>query len=353
MIPKISSSSDPKSNIHRLMKLSRLPARRQMLSISAGVLFTAALALCGQLLSWIPALQLLGPLTWGILLAALYRQLLGYPESLRPGIQFTSKNLLRLAIMLCGLKLNMGTLFSEGPGMLLRGAAVVLLGITLTWYAAKWLKAESSLSLLLGIGTGVCGAAAIAAAAPILNAKEEDTALGAGMIAFVGTLFAVVYTLVQPLLPLDSLGYGIWAGLSLHELAQVALASAPAGEEALTAGLMAKLGRVFLLLPLCFVLLAWMRREGGNETAKRPAFPWFLLGFAAFSLAGSLAPSGQPLIPEAVKDFAGAAASFLLAMAMAGFGLQIHLRSLTRAWRPLAAMLLSSVLLSIITFWMV
>jgi uncharacterized membrane protein YadS len=66
---------------------------------------------------------------------------------------------------------------------------------------AKWLKAETELSILLGVGTGVCGAAAIAAVSPIIGAKEDDTAIGVGLIALTGTAFTMVYTLLRTACP--------------------------------------------------------------------------------------------------------------------------------------------------------
>ncbi|MFP3514393.1 putative sulfate exporter family transporter, partial [Peribacillus sp. SIMBA_075] len=76
--------------------------------------------------------------------------------------------------------------------------------IALTMLLAKWMKAEPSLSLMLGVGTGVCGAAAIAAVSPIIQAKDEDTAIGVGIIALVGTVFAVGYTVLRPFLPMSA-----------------------------------------------------------------------------------------------------------------------------------------------------
>ena len=82
---------------------------------------------------------------------------------------------------------------------------------------AKLFKADKMISLLVGVGTGICGAAAIAAIAPIVKAKEEDTAIGVGMIALVGTVFAIGYTMLAPVLSLTPVQYGTWSGMSLHE----------------------------------------------------------------------------------------------------------------------------------------
>src|SRR5699024_867797 len=145
-------------------------------------------------------------------------------------------------------------------------ALPIFFAIGLTVWLAKVFKADKSISLLLGVGTGVCGAAAIAAVAPIVKAKDEDTAIGVGIIALMGTVFAIVYTILRPILPLDAIQYGIWSGTSLHEVAHVALAGAPAGEDGLAMALLGKLGRVFLLVPLCFIFIAMMKRK--NKTNK-------------------------------------------------------------------------------------
>lgn len=316
----------------------------------SGIAFTLIIALLGYGLACLPGLDRAGQLACSILLAVLYRQLWGYPEKLRAGIRFSSQQLLRLAIILFGLKLNIGVVLQQGPGLLLRDAAVIVFSILATRLLAEWLKGDPSLSLLLGIGTGVCGAAAIAAVSPILQSKEEDTAIGAGIIALVGTLFAVAYTVIRPFLPLSGVDYGIWSGASLHELAHVALAAEPAGPDALAVALLAKLGRVLLLIPLSLLLMVWMKRTGRTGTDAKITFPWFLLGFIAMSCLGSFLIGKYILIPQAVMNGVSSLTTFLLAMAMAGLGLNVDLRQLrAKALRPLFAMLTASLLLSLLT----
>ena len=329
------------------------PFRGRVLAMAGGIAFTFLIALAGYGMASLPGLGVLGQLGWAILIAALLRHQFGYPEPLKSGIQFTAKKLLRLAIILYGLKLNLFTVFEQGLGLLARDVLVVIFAVAVMAALAKWLKADRSLSLLLGIGTGICGAAAIAAVSPILKTKDEDTSLAVGMIALTGTIFALVYTFLQPFLPLSSEEYGIWSGISLHELAHVALAAAPAGEDALAISLLAKLGRVFLLIPFSFILLFWMRRKGREEAGSKLEFPWFLLGFMALSAAASVNISGAPLLPEQFISAAAQGASFLLAMAMVGLGLNIDFRTLRRSWRPLAAMAITSLLLSLLAFWII
>jgi uncharacterized integral membrane protein (TIGR00698 family) len=315
----------------------------------AGISFTFIIAVLGFGLAKAPGFNHVGPLASAIMIAIIYRQIFGYPEKIRSGIQFSAKKLLRYAIILYGLKLNMNVVFHQGLGLLVRDVGTIIFSIFLTMWLAKKIKADFSLSLLLGIGTGVCGAAAIAAVSPIMKAKEEDTAIGAGIIALVGTLFSMGYILLKPFLHVTSNNYGIWTGISLHEIAHVALAAAPAGQDALAIALLAKLGRVFLLVPLSFILMFWMKRSGRIQANMKIDFPWFLIGFLIMSLIGSYFLGN---IPSNFLNDTANLTTFLLTMAMVGLGLNVNLQELrSKALRPLIAMFITSILLSFITFF--
>src|SRR5699024_12395595 len=88
-------------------------------------------------------------------------------------------------------KLNIDVVLSDGIGLLIRDTGVIIFAILTIMWLAKLFKADKPISLLLGVGTGVCGAAAIAAVAPIMKAKDEDTSISVGIIAFIGTVFAI------------------------------------------------------------------------------------------------------------------------------------------------------------------
>ena len=321
-----------------------------------GIFFTLAVAAAGTAAANLPVLNRIGAMLTSILLAVIYRNFFGYPEAIRTGIQFSAQKILRFAIILFGFKLNIEVILHQGANLLVHDVLTILIALGVTMFLARLLHAEKSLSLLLGVGTGVCGAAAIAAVSPIIKADDEDTAIGVGIIALAGTVFAVAYAFLRPYLPLSPTEYGIWSGISLHEIAHVAAAAAPAGQDALAMGLLAKLGRVFLLIPVSFLLSVWVNRRGnaqpeaGQQLANnglRTRFPWFLLGFVATSLIASYLPMPKQLLADVSN-----AASFLLAAAMVGLGLNVHLSSLrTRAAKPLVAMLVASVVLSVFSYF--
>ncbi|TCP27082.1 putative integral membrane protein (TIGR00698 family) [Scopulibacillus darangshiensis] len=317
-----------------------------------GVGFTFIIAFIGFWLAKVPGFSQVGPMACSIIIAVIYRQIFGYPEAIRQGIQFSAKKLLRYAIVLFGLKLNIDVIFHDGLGLLARDAGVIIFSIGVMMLIAKWFKADMSLSFLLGVGTGVCGASAIATVSSIVKSKEEDTAIGAGIIALMGTIFAVAYTILRPFLPLSAIDYGIWSGTSLHEIAHVALAGAPAGPDGLAIALLAKLGRVFLLVPLSFILVYWMKRKGKAEGQGKVEFPWFLIGFIIMSLIGSYVIGHSITISQGVMDNISSLTTFILTMAMVGLGLNVSFKDLrSRAMRPLLAMTITSVILSICAFF--
>ncbi|RRJ65110.1 putative sulfate exporter family transporter [Paenibacillus oralis] len=340
----------------KILKEEKLPKPKRKASVGllfSGIAFTVVIAAIGFALSKVPGFDHVGPLACAIVIAVIYRQFFGYPEALRSGIQFSSKRFLRFAIILYGLKLNIDTVLHQGLDLLIRDMAVIGFAILATVWLGKILKAEPSLSLLLGVGTGVCGAAAIASVSPILKADDEDTAIGVGIIALVGTVFSVVYTLIRPILPISDIHYGIWSGISLHEIAHVALAGAPAGQDALAIALLAKLGRVLLLVPLCFILIFWMKRKkSGNTSDTKIEFPWFLIGFILMSLFGSYCLGHSIPISQGIMNGVSDLTTFILTSAMVGLGLNVSLRDLrAKAFRPFIAMLITSIVLSVVTFF--
>ena len=327
--------------------------KNNVMNYAGGIFLTFLIALAGYLVAKLPGIHMIGQMGCAILIAVVIRHFLGYPKQFGKGIQFSSKKLLRLAIILYGLKLNINILFEEGPALLAKDVVVIAFSIFAMVYFAKKFKANKNMSLLLGIGTGVCGAAAIAAVAPIVESDEEETAISVGIIALVGTIFAIGYTLLRNVLPIDALDYGAWSGLSLHELAHVALAASPAGEDALAMALLAKLGRVFFLVPLCFILIWYFNRKKtqGSGSKKKIDFPYFLIGFVVMSLIGSYVLNEYIPVFEGMLDGIALFTTWCLTMAMVGLGLHIDLNSVRKkALLPLMGMILVSVLLSVLSY---
>lgn len=312
-----------------------------------GILFTLAVAVISIALAGLPVISSIGALAVALLIGVLYRQILGYPESLRPGITFSAKKLLRFAIVLYGFKLNLQLIINDGWVMIPLGAAVILFSFALMYLLNKYFKTNSSIMFLLAAGTGICGAAAISAVSSIVKAKEEDTAISIGLISVVGTVFALSYTFIGPLFDMNDTVYGIWSGLSLHEIAQVVLAGGSANDDGMAMALLSKLSRVFLLIPVSLLIMYFVSRKQHKKTEGKVEIPYFLFFFILVAVVNNFIT-----LPASLSTVIDQLTTLLMVMAMVGLGLSVPLQSIReKALKPLYALVITSVLLSIVTFY--
>lgn len=312
-----------------------------------GVFFTLLVAVLSIILAKLPVISSIGALAVALLIGVIYRQTLGYPESLRPGITFSAKKLLRFAIVLYGFKLNLQLIINDGWIMILLGIGVIIFSFLMMHLLNKCFKTNSSIMFLLAAGTGICGAAAISAVSSIIKAKEEDTAISIGLISIVGTIFALSYTFIGPLFDMNDAAYGIWSGLSLHEIAQVVLAGGSANDDGMAMALLSKLSRVFLLIPVSFLIMYFVSRKQHQKTGGKVDIPYFLFFFVLVAIVNTFVT-----IPTGLSAAIDQLTTLLMVMAMVGLGLSVPLQSIReKALKPLYALVITSVLLSVITFY--
>ncbi|MFZ5634733.1 MAG: YeiH family protein [Bacillota bacterium] len=272
----------------------------------------------------IPLLSIPGPLVIAILVGIAWRTLMGIPEYAGTGISFASKKLLRYGIILMGVRLNLDAIFAAGPRIIFLDASIIILAIGIICYLGKVFAVEKKLSLLTAVGTGICGAAAIAAIAPTINSNEDETVVSVATVAVLGTVGSILYILLQPFLGFNLYEYGIFAGSTLHEVAHVVAAAQPAGSTAVDMAVVTKLGRVALLIPVALVINLWFNlndKENEQTTGWRGmTIPWFIFGFFGLSCLNTVG-----LIPEDLASIMMQASSLLLTVAMAGMGLSVDL----------------------------
>ncbi|WP_157404084.1 YeiH family protein [Paracoccus sp. N5] len=290
------------------------------------ILAVAAMAV--QRLSGIPALS---PLVVAMVLGIAVRNLIGTPALAQPGITFSLRRILRLAIVLLGFQLTLAQLRAVG----LPGLAVISVTLAATFLFTKWagraLGVERRLAELIAAGTSICGASAVIATNTVTRGADEDVAYAIACVTVFGSLSMIAMPVLGSLLGMDAAHYGIWTGATIHEVAQVVGAGFQHGAEAGQAATVAKLSRVILLAPMILILGALARRRGGSAHGSAPA-PWFVLGFIAVVLLNSALP-----LPEGAKAQVVTLTSFLLTVALAAMGLETDLRKLrAKGVRPLA-----------------
>ncbi|HIW37519.1 MAG TPA: putative sulfate exporter family transporter [Candidatus Jeotgalicoccus stercoravium] len=312
-----------------------------------GIVFTLIIALISMALVKLPVLSSIGALAVALIIGIIYRQFLGYPEYIRPGITFSAKKLLRFAIILYGFKLNLQLILSDGWIMLLLGALVIFLSFALMHIMNKFMKGNDSIMFLLAAGTGICGAAAISAVSSITKSKEEDTAIAIGLISVVGTVGALIYTFLGPVFDMQNTVYGVWSGLSLHEIAQVVLAGGAGGDDGMAMALLSKLSRVFLLIPVSFIIMYFVAKKQHSKTEEKVDIPYFLIFFILVAILNSFVA-----IPTGLRDFIDQFTTLLMVMAMVGLGLSVSLRSIReKAMKPLLALIILSVVISLVSLY--
>ncbi|MFD3259190.1 YeiH family protein [Paenibacillus lentus] len=324
--------------------------RRQSFGFVQGIGLTVLLAIAAKFLSYLPLLSVMGHLVIAIMLGLIWRAAIGVPEHIVGGISFSSKKLLRLGIIMLGMRLNLQSIIQAGPKVLAMAVIHIAFTIAVVAGLAKWFKIPGKLGVLTACGTAICGAAAVVAIAPQVEAKDEETAIGAAVVAILGTGFTLVYSLLYPVFGLSAHSYGIFAGATLHEIAHVIAAAAPAGSQAEDIAIVVKLARVAMLVPVSLLLGMWMNRKkrtGPRISRKRSIqIPWFILGFLLMSGVNTLG-----IIPERATGMIVAAAYLLIAVAMAGLGLGVDLAVFRRLGiRPFWAGLIGSIALSLLGY---
>lgn len=278
----------------------------------------------------------LSALTVGILVGVTLRLCVPLPATLEPGIRWTLHYLLRAGIVLLGFQLVLQDMLSVGRG----GLALVALGVASTIALAvvigRALDLPDTLSVLVGCGTGICGASAVVAVDGVIKGREQDVACAIAMVTVFGTVAMFAYPALAHAMGLSDSVYSIWAGGSIHEVAQAVAAGFAFDTQAGFDASLFKLSRVAMLAPVCALLaLWWQRRRGadvGSDRGQQGApFPMFVALFAVMVVVNSLTP-----LPVALHAGLAHVDSALLASAMVAMGLQTRLMSVLRlGWRPL------------------
>ncbi len=293
---------------------------------------TVLLAVLALGLSRLPVLVHIGPLSTALLLGLVWRAFMGVPFGQSIGIGFSAKSLLRLGIILLGVRLNLDLVLHAGLKILLLDVSIIAFGLTfITWLGLK-LGLDATLSCLIAVDSSICGASAVAAAAPSLGADDDAPALVIPMCSLIGTAAVLAYTFGQSWLQADPTHYGLLAGATLHEVAQV-MAAVTAVPDSVEIGTVTKLTRVVLLVPAVFCLSGWLQRRkakastdiGAVAPGKRPK-PWFVAGFLLVGILNTAAFHVFPNSQQVLHDYNAqilVIANFLMAMAMAGMGLQV------------------------------
>jgi uncharacterized integral membrane protein (TIGR00698 family) len=299
-----------------------------------GLALAGGIAILALLASSVLFSGIVSPLFIAMGLGIVVRNLVGTPGAALPGLKFGLRRILRLAVMLLGLQLTIAQIAEVRWAGLLVIALTLVATFLFTIWAGRALGVDRKLTELIASGTSICGASAIIAVNTVIQASDEDVSYAIACVTVFGSIAMFVYPLLPGLLHLAPHAYGLWAGASIHEVAQVIAAAFQDGETAGHIGTLAKLSRVIMLAPAVVTLgiLASRRSrsESGEAGTTGTPLPYFVLGFVALVGLNSVM-----VFPPDVSRWTIAFTAFLLSLSLAAMGLETDVRKLrARGLRP-------------------
>lgn len=260
------------------------------------------------------------------------------------GVRVAGRQGLQVAIVALAAGLSLHEVAAAGIGSL----PVMIPTLIVALVGARWigraLRVDGAVRTLIGVGTAICGASAIAAAAPVIAAGEAEVAYAVSTIFVFNVVAVLLFPFIGHALGLSQHAFGLWAGTAVNDTSSVVAAAFAYGHAAGTHAVVVKLTRSLAIVPVCLGL-GWLTRSRARGrdprsedladdaaiSRRRPAVPWFIFWFLVVAVAGSVG-----IIPRALSHFATSDAPLLVTAALAAIGLSVRLPAMRRAGaRPL------------------
>jgi uncharacterized integral membrane protein (TIGR00698 family) len=291
-----------------------------------GILFVSLVSIPAWLLG--NHFPVVGSPVLGILsgmLLAFYKR----PENLEQGISFTAKKLLQYSIILLGFGLNLLVIFKVGRQTILLMAFTLTATFLSAFLLGKLFKVERNTTILIGVGTAICGGSAIAATAPVIHAKEDEVARSISTIFLFNVIAAFLFPFLGHCMHLTNYEFGLWAGTAVNDTSSVVAAAYTFSDAAGDFAVIVKLTRTLMIIPVTLALAFSLSRKQAHacklEYSFRNIFPWFVLGFLATSMMSTFLP-----LPPVVIEFLVRIGKYIIVMAMTAIGLNTNLLSLIK-----------------------
>ena len=275
-------------------------------------------------------------------------------EKIKSGITFTSKKILQWAVIILGFTLNIKTVLSVGGKSLPIIVSTIATSLIVASIMCKLLKVDKKVSILVGVGSSICGGSAIAATAPVIDSDDEDIAQAISVIFLFNVIAALIFPTIGNIIGLTDYGFSLFAGTAINDTSSVTAAASAWDSMKGTNGLVlaqattVKLTRTLAIIPITLVLAllrtlqAKKQGEKGTTVYMKKIFPWFIIYFVCASLITTvvalLPENGFTEIYNAnFVKIAKLLAKFFIAMAMCAIGLNTNIVNLVKkGGKPIA-----------------
>lgn len=311
-----------------------------MLKFIPGILLSVGVAALACFIESLLPIHLIGSAVIAMFIGMSINHFLKDRKVLSAGLKFTSKKILKFAIILLGLSLNITTILTVGKMSLTVMIFTLLTCFGGGHFIGRALGLNWKLSNLISAGTGICGGSAIAAIAPTIDADDSDVAYAMSATFLFDMAMIVLFPIMGRALGMSDQAFGIWAGTAVNDTSSVVATGYAFSEAAGDFATMVKLTRTLAIIPtvvtFAFIQLRLKRKEalatsGSGHGLKAnfsisKIFPWFILGFLAMSVVASVFP-----IPAAVVSGTKRISKFLMVCALAAIGLNTSFSSMKKA----------------------
>jgi uncharacterized integral membrane protein (TIGR00698 family) len=280
------------------------------------------------------ALPVLGSAVPAVVLGALIATIRPPGAVLAPGLAFAGERVLQASVVVLGLRLSLRQVLAVGVSSLPVMLGTLAACLVVARLVGRRLRIDRDLQALIGCGTGICGASAIAAVAPAIGAASADVAYAVSTIFVFNIAAVLVFPLLGHALGLSQHAFGLFAGTAVNDTSSVVAAASAYGPAAVDHAVVVKLVRTLMIIPIVLVLAALTGRRGATTARKRPVLrlvPWFLVGFLVMAALDSTGA-----VPAGADAPIATVSTFLISTALAGIGLSTDVRALRRTGhRPL------------------
>jgi len=316
------------------MEMTLRPWRERTHALVPGFLASGVVAAAASFLSE----HYHAPVMLFALLLGMAMNFLSSDGACKPGIEFTSREILRVGVALLGMRITFSQIAAMGWHPVLLVVTSVVVTISVSMLVARLMGFQSLFGLLTGGATAICGASAamaLAAALPSHPGKEKATLFTVIGISALSTLAMIVYPMVVNALHLDPVQSGVFLGGTIHDVAQVVGAGYGMSQVTGDTATVVKLMRVAMLLPVIVVAAMITRARGAAEAGKRPPIlPWFAVGFVLLAAVNSTG-----WVPALVQSSANELSRWSLVIAISALGMKTQLKELaTVGIKPIVLM---------------
>lgn len=260
-----------------------------------------------------------------------------------PGIKWTSRVILQTAVVLLGFGMNLGVIFQTGKQSLPIIICTITTSLIIAWILQKALKVPANTSILVGVGSSICGGSAIAAAAPVIGADDDEIAQSIAVIFFFNVLAAIFFPILGKAIGFDTVNgepFGIFAGTAINDTSSVTAAASTwdsmwnLGSETLNKAVTVKLTRTLAIIPITLglsLIQAKKSTKEGKQTTKfslKRAFPMFILYFVIAAIIATVCVhmGVDAGVFQPIKELS----KFMIIMAMAAIGLNSNVIQLIK-----------------------